>query len=104
MASHAVNLERRNSRHGPIRPRSRQSCLGRGSASETGLNLIVASVRAEVDARWRGRGTAGLENAARSRRAQLPTTDAPFAQKVEQKMSNLLAGLERRAAFPERPK
>ena len=29
MPSHAVNLERRNSRHGPIRPRSRQSCLGR---------------------------------------------------------------------------
>ena len=35
-------------------------------------------------------------------RAPLPTTDALFAQEVEQKMSNLLAGLSTAKSFLDR--
>ena len=60
---------------------------------------------AEAQRRWRGRGTAGLQNRSRlSLRAPLPTTDALSAQEVEQKMSNLLAGFSAAQSFLDRTK
>src|SRR5580700_4541297 len=52
-----------------------------------------------------GERTAGLEaGAGLSMRAPLPTTDALFAQEVEQKMSNLLAGFGAVQSFLDRTK
>src|SRR5580700_10314881 len=74
----------------------RGSSLGRGAPSRRHHRNP-----AEAQRRWRGRETAGLlKPEPRQHRDSVATTDALFAQELERKVSNLLAGLSASSIAP----